>query len=216
MQETKKCKYCKSEIDKKAKVCPHCKKQQNGIVKFIIIGIVAIFIIAAITSEGNGPKLAETSNSTKSDNKSVATDKSEATQTPVPEKTTFAVGETAELKDIQVTLVSVTESEGSDFNKPDDGKIFALCEFEIENNSSKDIAVSSIVSFEAYCDDYTISQSFSALLESDKNQLDGSVAAGKKMNGVIGYEIPADWSELEIKFTPDFWSRKDIVFVATK
>ena len=37
-----------------------------------------------------------------------------------------------------------------------------------------------------------------ALLEKgDKNQLDGTVAPGKKMNGVIGYEVPADWKELE-------------------
>ena len=54
-----------------------------------------------------------------------------------------------------------------------------------------------------------------ALLEKgDKNQPDGTVAPGKKMNGVIGYEVPADWKELEIKFTPDFWSNKDISFVA--
>lgn len=54
-----------------------------------------------------------------------------------------------------------------------------------------------------------------ALLEKgDKNQLDGTVAPGKKMNGVIGYEVPADWKELEINFTPDFWSNKDISFVA--
>lgn len=215
MSETKLCRHCKTEINKKAKICPNCQKKQGGILKFIIIGVVIIGIIGAAASQGKDePKLVGTEgNSEISDNAS----NPEATATPVPEKTTFAIGETAELKDIYVTLMSVTESEGSDFNAPADGKVFALCEFEIENNSDDDITVSSMLSFEAYCDSYATSLSISALLaKGDKNQLDGSVAAGKKMNGVIGYEIPVDWDELEINFTPDFWSGKEIVFVATK
>ena len=137
--------------------------------------------------------------------------------TPYPDKTTFSVGEKVELNDILVTLVDVTESNGSDFNKPADGNVFALCEFEIENNSNGDIAVSSIISFEAYVDSYSTNMSLSALIEKgDKNQLDGSVAAGKKMRGIVGYEIPFDWNELEINFTPSFWSSKSITFIATK
>lgn len=58
--------------------------------------------------------------------------------------------------------------------------------------------------------------SLSAIIGAEKNQLDGTVAAGKKMNGVIGYEAPADWKEIEIRFTPDFWSGKDITFVHSK
>lgn len=29
-EKTKVCKYCKEEIDAKAKVCPHCQKKQGG------------------------------------------------------------------------------------------------------------------------------------------------------------------------------------------
>lgn len=130
-------------------------------------------------------------------------------------KKTFAVGETAQLNDVQVCLVGVTESTGSSFNKPTEENVFVLCEFNITNNSNEDLAVSSMMSFEAYCDDYTCSFSFGALLEKgNKNQLDGTVAAGKKLNGVIGYEVPENWKELEISFTPDVWSSKDITFVA--
>lgn len=133
------------------------------------------------------------------------------------EKNEFYVGETAELKGVLVTLVNVTESTGSQFNTPTDGNVFVLCEFEIVNNSDKEINVSSMMSFEAYCDDYACTFSLTALLEKgNKNQLDGTVAAGKKFNGVIGYEVSADWKELEVRFTPDFWSGNDIVFVANK
>ena len=36
----------------------------------------------------------------------------------------------------------------------------------------------------------------------------------EKKEREIGYEVPADWKELEIKITLDFWSNKDISFVA--
>ena len=132
------------------------------------------------------------------------------------DKTAFGVGEQVSLNDVIVTMNNVTESNGSQFNEPAEGNVFILCEFTIENNSEKDLAVSSIMCFEAYVDDYSTSMSLSAIIGAEKNQLDGTVAAGKKMNGVIGYEAPADWKEIEIRFTPDFWSGKDITFVHNK
>lgn len=81
---TKKCKHCQSDIDKKAKVCPVCKKKQGGILKFIIIGIVVIGIIGALTSEGEDePKIANTS----STNNSSAKDTPETTPEATPEPT---------------------------------------------------------------------------------------------------------------------------------
>lgn len=127
------------------------------------------------------------------------------------------VGEAAEMNDIIVSLKDVSESHGSTFNKPADGNVFVICEFEITNNSDKEINISSMLSFEAYCDDYACTFSLSALLEKqNKNQLDGTVAPRKKFNGIVGYEVPSDWKNMEIHFTPDFWSNKDFIFVAEK
>ena len=70
------------------------------------------------------------------------------------------------------------------------------------------------MSFEAYVDDYSTNMSMTGTFAADKGQMDGTVAAGKKMSGVIGYEVPADWKTLEIRFTPDFWSGNDITFIA--
>jgi hypothetical protein len=181
-------------------------KKKHGCLTAILIAIGVLMLFAVINSIVNKDKP-----------KVVGTDDAagNVSSTPLAEKTTFGIGETVELKDILVTLVGVTISDGGDFNKPSDGNVFLLCEFNIENNSDKDITVSSIISFEAYCDDYSINQSITALLEKgDKNQLDGTVAAGKKMNGVIGYEVSKDWKELEVNFTPDFWSGKAITFIA--
>ncbi|MBQ9974121.1 MAG: DUF5067 domain-containing protein [Oscillospiraceae bacterium] len=137
---------------------------------------------------------------------------SEEEQTP--QQTRFRVGEKAALDDVIVTLKSVSCNNGENFFRPDAGNVYVICEFEIENNSDEEVAVSSLVSFDAYVDDYSTTISLGATASADKNQLDGTVAPGKKMNGIIGYEVTKEWEELEITFTPDVWSRDKIVFVA--
>lgn len=47
-QKAKLCKHCKTELPTGAKVCPNCKKKQGGIVKWIIIGVVAIAVIGGV------------------------------------------------------------------------------------------------------------------------------------------------------------------------
>ena len=206
------CKNCGNEIDDKAVVCPNCgvatsdkkKKKKHPILGAIILIFGILLIVGAVSGGGDKPeKVGEASVNS-------------STSTATTEKTEFTVGDKVELNDIVVTLVDVSENTGTAYTKPSDGKVFVLCEFEIENNSSKDIAVSSIMCFEAYFDDYSTSMNLSALLNTDKAQLDGSVASGKKMNGVIGYEVDSGWSELEIRFTPNFWSGKDIIFTYAK
>ena len=47
----KKCRYCKTEIDHKAKICPHCKKKQtNPLVKGSIIFFIVLMVIVGISS----------------------------------------------------------------------------------------------------------------------------------------------------------------------
>lgn len=48
----KKCRYCKSEIDKKAKVCPVCKKSQSGKwAKIFFIALIAMIFISVLKNE---------------------------------------------------------------------------------------------------------------------------------------------------------------------
>lgn len=48
----KKCKYCQSEIDAKAKVCPICKKKL-GMLKWLVILIVLLVIGIGVAASGN-------------------------------------------------------------------------------------------------------------------------------------------------------------------
>jgi hypothetical protein len=58
----KKCKWCQTEIDDNAKVCPNCKKDlRNWFIKHpIICVILGLVIIGMIGSSGNKPRTSST------------------------------------------------------------------------------------------------------------------------------------------------------------
>ena len=215
--ETKLCKHCKTPIPKDAKVCPNCRKKQGGVGKWIIIGVIVVILLAALFGGGDD-KLKKVENSkvesTQQDEKKSEEPKTDVNTEEV--KDIFEVGETAELNDVQVTLLSYKESKGSEYNKPSDGNVFLMAEFEIVNNSDSEMNVSSVMSFEAYADDYSLNYSFGALMDNEDRQMDGTIAAVKKMKGYIGYEVPKDWSTVEIHFTDDVWSNNKFKFEIKK
>lgn len=214
MDKMVKCKSCGADIAKSAKTCPHCgAKQKHSVVPIVIGVIVVLFVIGAIAGGGSNPEKVGSVNTADDGSTSVggtsAVDQSS-------QESVFGVGDIVTLDGVNVTLLSVQDSSGSQFFTPTDGNTFVLCEFEIDNQSDSDISVSSILSFEAYFDDYSTSLNLSAISSSDTPQLDGSVAAGKKMSGIVGYQVPTDWKTAEIRFTPDFWSGGEIIFQYTK
>ena len=54
--QTKKCKHCQSDIPKKAKVCPNCRKKQGGSLKWVIIAFLGIGFIGAMGSSDEETK----------------------------------------------------------------------------------------------------------------------------------------------------------------
>lgn len=57
--ETKVCKHCQTEIPKKAKVCPNCRKKQGGKLKWIIITIVVLGIIGGAMGDSEDEESAQ-------------------------------------------------------------------------------------------------------------------------------------------------------------
>ncbi len=206
--ETKKCKYCQAEMPLNANMCLNCGKRQGGVLKYILIAL-AVFVVIGVVAAGFGkddePKKVNSDNSVEND-----------ATTEENKKDTFSVGETAQMQNVQVTLSNYEESEGSGFYKPSEGKVFVLAEFEIANNSDEDLAISSLLSFKAYADDYSLNYSVAAMIDKSDSTLDGSVASGKKMKGWIGYEVDADWGKVEIEFSPDVWKNKKFKFLIEK
>lgn len=212
-KDVKLCKHCQTEIPRKAKVCPNCRKKQGGKWKWVILAVIVLAIIgsAASGNDDDEPKKVE--------NQTTVTPTKPAngqTATPTPEeKTVFYVGETAELKGVQVTMMNFEESTGKDYINPTNGNVFVLAEFEIVNNTNGEINISSMLSFEAYADDYSLNYSLSAAMLKD-GQLDGTIAAGKKMKGWIGWEVAEDYKNVEIHFTDNVWSNNKFVFLYEK
>lgn len=56
-RKTKLCKFCKSEIDKGAKICPHCQKRQGSnlaiLPVLILLFLVIVITVVAVSSEGD-------------------------------------------------------------------------------------------------------------------------------------------------------------------
>jgi hypothetical protein len=72
--QTKNCKFCQSEIDKKAKVCPHCRKAQGSKIKIAIIAIIVFGILSAALGGGDDTDPSK-------DNTTVISNESESTDT---------------------------------------------------------------------------------------------------------------------------------------
>lgn len=62
-QETKVCKHCQSEIPKKAKVCPQCRKKQGGKLKGVAVLLVGLIIIGIAVSGGDDDEAKQASES---------------------------------------------------------------------------------------------------------------------------------------------------------
>ena len=90
--QTKLCKHCKTEIPKAAKVCPNCRKKQGGVLKWIVIVLIALAIIFAISggSGDDSPKKVE--NNVANDSQPAVKDSE--TEEVQQEETIFQVGET--------------------------------------------------------------------------------------------------------------------------
>lgn len=204
-------------------LCKKDNKKKTCSIIGLVIGCIWLLLIvfASASSDDNEPKKVETTvtqDISEEPEQAIEEEPEEDTEDEVAlDETTFKQGETAELNGVRVTMTSYEESNGGDYNKPSDGNVFVIAEFEIENNTDGELNISSMLSFEAYADDYSLNYSIGALMaKQDANQLDGTIAAGKKMKGVIGYEVPSDWHNIEIHFTDDVWSNNKFIFEIDK
>lgn len=184
------------------------EKQKKSIFKQWWFWLVVVIVIAAIASAGGEDKPKKEELTTTAGGQTQQTQEQTQQQTAEqPKEETpefFKIGETAVTKKVKATITEMEKSEGDEFNKPADGHEFVLLHMTIENISNQEINVSSILSFDAYVDDNAINENFGAQISKEgANTMDGTIAAGKKLTGVLAYEVPQGWKKLEIHYKPN-------------
>ena len=114
-------------------------------------------------------------------------------------KTTFNVNETAVYEGANYTVTNVEYSNGSEWDKPADGKQFVVVTVKIENKSDSKTSYNvydwKMVNSQGQEDD----QSFSTI-DSDTNLGSGTLAANGTKTGTIVFEEPIDESSLKLQY----------------
>lgn len=176
--ETKKiCKYCKTEIDKSAKICPNCRKKQGPkIFRWVVLALILLVVVACAMGSNEG--------TTSTDDKG-------------NKKTEFSIGETATVNNTKIKINSVKkvdkeclweyENSCQSYNEPEND-FFIVVDLTIENKGSEELSISSILSFNLK-DSSGEKGKYALLTESINSQLDNSIMPGDLLKGQIAYDV---------------------------
>ena len=148
-----------------------------------------------------------------------SSDNSSGTSTPKKTadatKEIYKQNETAAYNGIEITMDSYVESEGDDWSVPTEGNEFMFVHMTIVNQTSDDLVISSMASFENYCDDTKLDYSaaaFTALATtSDQPKLDERCSR-RNPGRISSLEVPLNWSTIEIRYTDKIWSDDAVHF----
>lgn len=186
----------------------------------IVLLIVILTTTGCAVPNSNGVNTNNQSNTNKNKDtvksKDAANDKSESDVDS--ENIKHGVGDVVDIKGVNVTLESVEMSYGDrdeDFSTfaPEDGKVFVVCNFIIENNSDDDFNISSLY-FDAYEDGYSVDP-YIFTSGIGVEALSGTASPGKKIKGALVYEVSESFKELELEYQPSVWNDKKAIFLYT-
>ena len=227
---TKICKHCKSEIPYDAKVCPRCrKKQKGGVLKWVIIALVALIVIGAMsggsgknnsstkkvgtvsdsaTSEANAQQASDAAeNSETADPTAPETEVEEEAPADVP--TVYHVGDILMDGDMRIVYMSSGEyTSDNDFLQPKDGYKYIFLQFSFENTSTTTDNSISFYSFNGYADGYEADMFYGG-----DDDLSATLSAGRNTTGTVIFEVPVDSTDIEIEYEPNFFTQRKITFI---
>lgn len=227
---TKICKHCKSEIPYDAKICPQCrKKQKGGVLKWVIIALVALIVIGAMsggsgknnsstkkvgtvsdsaTSEANAQQASDAAeNSETADPTAPETEVEEEAPADVP--TVYHVGDILMDGDMRIVYMSSGEyTSDNDFLQPKDGYKYIFLQFSFENTSTTTDNSISFYSFNGYADGYEADMFYGG-----DDDLSATLSAGRNTTGTVIFEVPVDSKDIEIEYEPNFFTQRKITFI---
>lgn len=208
-EQMKKCKHCQTDIPKKAKVCPNCRKKQGNKLGIALI-VVGVLIVIGVLGGGDDTSQKPTdSNPQKVDTVQVEEKTTIAESTVAETKNEFKVGDVVETSNLKISFLSASEYvSDNEFITPKDGYMYYRMEFEFENIGDTDTTISSMMNWECYADDYSVDQSW---IEDD--QIDATISAGKKVKGAVYFEVPKEAKSIVLEYKTNFWTENKVVFI---
>lgn len=164
--------------------------------------ITLVFILSLVgCSEATITKVEDTkATSTKSP--------TEETKKEVATPEIYKIGDTVAFNDLHITLNSAEYSKGGEYEKPAEGNQYIVLDITADNKGTEEATVSSIMNTSMVDGEgYEYQAAFVTFV---KNQLDGTVAAGRKLRGQLAFEVPKEAKTLEFIYSEVFSSGQAI------
>lgn len=174
-------------------------KQKKPIFKRVWFWVLVVIVLIGIGA-ANAPK-----ETPKVSNGSASSENSSG------EPTTFKPGDTIEFDGKKVTVAAPQRdwSTGNQYIKPDSGNEFVKVQVTIENNSSSEASYNTF--------DWKMQDSKGVIKDvaSVAYGVDGALNSGQlapkgKVAGFLVFEVPSGDTGLTLRYSPSFWSDKNI------
>jgi hypothetical protein len=129
----------------------------------------------------------------------------------------FTLNETAVFRNISVTAEEIIINDGWKTESfaiftPSEGNKYVAVKFTIENTSSEDQHISTILLFDAYADGVKLEYSFGA--DSGlTGTLEGNISPGRRLVGYYGVEVSENAKKLELEVRSSWLGSGKAVFV---
>lgn len=203
-RETKTCKYCQTEIPKKAKICPNCRKKQSKKGK-VILTVVAFIVLISIFG-GN-------------DDVVITNDEGEQGTAKVTEEAkddkVVKAGGSFEKNGLKI-IVNEISTDFQDYdneygwNTPEDGMKYIMVSLTYENNGSSDAYVS-IYDFECYADNAMCEQQYTL---DNSDFINANISSGRNVSFKIYYAVPVNSESIELEYVADIWANEKVTILA--
>ena len=123
----------------------------------------------------------------------------------------YKVGETIRLRDIILTVTNVEFSQGTDFDKPDAGKVYLLIRVRMENAGSKEVSVNPFHFKVLDSNGVIVDQAFTTVAENSLSAVE--LAPGGKIDGTIPFEVPEGDQGLQLIYQPNWLIDRERVYI---
>lgn len=180
----------------------------------IILGIAAAIIIVPIVwgsilsddNKVNPVVKGITSSESSSQNSSIPNAKADVA----------TIGDTLDYNGLSISFNSIesyVDTSEYGLDKAEEGNVFIVLRFTAQNNTDENQHINMFYE-DSYCDDTAIDPEI-MMTNIKGDTFWGDVAIGKKREGYICYEVPANWKSIEFRYKPDLFKNDAMTFNAT-